>query len=68
MTKIPPSPNEGVERLAYSMEDAAKAAGVSRSFIYTEAAAGRLVTRKLGKRRLVHIDDLNAWIKTPLTA
>jgi hypothetical protein len=36
--------------------------GVSQAFLYDEINRGKLVTVKLSKRRLVHVDDLNAYI------
>jgi hypothetical protein len=48
--------------LAYGMAEAAALAGLSRSHLYAEAAAGRLVTRKVGRRRIVLAPDLGAYL------
>ena len=48
------------EPIAYSVEHAARAAGVSRSFLYLIMDRGELSFAKLGKRRLIRAEDLNA--------
>lgn len=48
--------------LAYSMALAAELVGVSRSQLHEEAAAGRLATRKVGRRRVILAADLDAWL------
>ena len=48
--------------IAYSIADAAKAAGVGRTLIYQEIKAGRLRVRKCGKRTIIPADDLRAWL------
>jgi predicted DNA-binding transcriptional regulator AlpA len=35
--------------------------GVGRSKFYLEVKAGRIPLRKLGKRTLVAVDDMEAW-------
>lgn len=47
---------------ALGMTEAAASVGVSRSQLYEEAAEGRLITRKVGRRRLVLATDLDAWL------
>jgi excisionase family DNA binding protein len=49
-------------RLAYSIIEAAKAVGISRSSIYVEIAEGRLRVRKIGRRSVVFDADLKAWM------
>ncbi len=50
--------------VAFSLEDAAKAAGgVSRSTIYNEMRAGRLRSKLIGRRRVIPADALRAWIE-----
>ncbi len=48
--------------LAYGMAEAAALAGLSRSHLYAEVTAGRLVTRKVGRRRIVLAPDLCAYL------
>jgi excisionase family DNA binding protein len=49
-------------RRAHSIKQAAKIAGVGRSFLYDEISAGRLVAKKAGRRTLIFEADLNAWL------
>ena len=54
--------------LALTIHEAAKAAGIGRSSLYEEIANGRLQARKLGRRTLILVEDLNRWLSTlPLT-
>lgn len=49
--------------VAFSLEDASKAAGgISRSFLYSEMRAGRLASKMIGKRRVIPVEALRAWI------
>ena len=50
------------ERLAVSVEDAAAMAGVGRTTLYAALGAGSLRSLKIGKRRLICVDALKAWI------
>lgn len=64
-TTTDPSPDQrrhGDRPAAYSPESAARAAGVSRSYIYDEMTAGRLASRHAGRRRLILAADLDAWL------
>jgi excisionase family DNA binding protein len=47
---------------ALSVEEAASAAGVSRTFLYERISSGELPTIKLGKRRLVRVEALRRWL------
>jgi len=52
-----------IERLAYSVEEAATALGLSRDVIYDQLRTGRLRSLKVGRRRTIsrqHIDDFLA--------
>ncbi len=46
------------DTLAHSILEAAKIAGIGRSFVYQEIRAGRLVARKAGGRTLILHGDL----------
>jgi excisionase family DNA binding protein len=48
-------------RISYSVPEAAKAAGIGLTKLREEIRSQRLVARKLGKRTLINVDDLNAW-------
>ena len=50
------------ERLAVSVEDAAAMAGVGRTTLYAALGAGSLRSLKIGKRRLIRVEALKAWI------
>jgi excisionase family DNA binding protein len=49
------------ERITYSVHEAAKAAGIGLTKLREEIRANRLIARKLGKRTLISVEDLNAW-------
>ena len=48
--------------VALGVEDAARAAAISRTQLYQEMRTGRLASKKIGKRRVVTVDALKAWI------
>jgi excisionase family DNA binding protein len=48
-------------RMSYSVQEAAKAAGIGLTKLREEIRANRLVARKLGKRTLMNVVDLNVW-------
>ena len=48
--------------IAISIIEAARRAGVSRSSIYEAIGGGQLAVRKCGRRSLVLVEDLKAWI------
>jgi excisionase family DNA binding protein len=48
-------------RISYSVHEAAKAAGIGLTKLREEIRANRLIARKLGKRTLINVSDLNAW-------
>ena len=48
--------------LAISIIEAAKRSGVGRSSIYEAIGRGDLKIRKHGRRSLVLVDDLKAWV------
>jgi excisionase family DNA binding protein len=60
----PNEPGAIAPRLAHSIADAAKIAGVGRSFLYEEINAGRLKLRKAGRRSLIFETDLKAWLES----
>jgi excisionase family DNA binding protein len=55
------------EPLAVSIGEAARLAGVSRSTLYGEMIAGRLAYAKVGKRRLIPVEALMAWLQAATT-
>ncbi|MCL9654712.1 MULTISPECIES: helix-turn-helix domain-containing protein [Pseudomonas] len=49
--------------LSVSVEDAARIVGYSRSGVYELIASGNLKAFKLGRRRLILMTELKAWIE-----
>jgi len=49
--------------LSVSVEDAARIVGYSRSGVYELIAKGQIKTFKLGRRRLILMSELKAWIE-----
>jgi excisionase family DNA binding protein len=49
-------------RVTLTPKEAAAALGVSVAHLYKEMGKGRLTTLLFGKRRLIHQDDLSAYI------
>jgi excisionase family DNA binding protein len=52
------------DRLAVSPAEAARLAGVGRTTIYEAIGSGALRSLKIGKRRLILIVSLRAWLET----
>jgi excisionase family DNA binding protein len=52
------------KRLAYTIVQAAEAAGVGRSTIYEEIREKRLTARKLRRRTVITGDDLLTWLQS----
>ncbi len=48
--------------LAVSIVDAARLAGVGRSTLYSAVQDGALPMRKCGRRSLIFISDIEAWL------
>ena len=53
-----------VEKLTYTVKEAAAALGVGKSGLYKAMAEGKLVAVKLGNRTLIPADALRAWMGT----
>jgi excisionase family DNA binding protein len=51
-----------LERLAYSVEEAAEALGISRDLIYDLLRTGELASLKVGQRRLITRQALDAFL------
>jgi excisionase family DNA binding protein len=56
------SSRDKVERLAVSVGEAARLAGVSRTMLYQALRSGGLRSLKIGSRRLITIEALDAWL------
>ena len=74
-----PSTGEGsaaaqsAERLAYSVDEAARLTGLSRDLLYDQMRCGRLAYLKVGRRRLItrkHLEqflDITTSVQSPST-
>jgi excisionase family DNA binding protein len=55
--------SDQVNRLAYSVDDAAEALSISRRMLYRELAAGRLRFAKAGRRTLISTAAIHDWLE-----
>jgi excisionase family DNA binding protein len=55
--------NSTVEPIAVSPAEAARLAGIGRTTIYAAISSGELSSLKLGKRRLIVVAALRAWLQ-----
>jgi excisionase family DNA binding protein len=58
----PPTSDRLTDRLAYSVEEAARVTGLSRNLLYDEMRAGRLAYLKVGRRRIITRQHLDAFL------
>jgi excisionase family DNA binding protein len=58
----PPMRHEASKVLAVAPAEAARLTGVGRTTIYEAIGAGALRSVKIGKRRLITIEALHAWL------
>ncbi len=49
-------------RLALSVDELARASGMSRAKLYELVAEGRIPARRLDRRTLILADDARAWL------
>ena len=61
----PPTSDQLTDRLAYSVEEAAQVTGLSRDLLYDEMRAGRLAYLKVGRRRIITRQHLEAFLAPP---
>jgi len=63
MIKMEPvSSTELNERLAYSVDEAAAITGLSRDLLYDQMRAGKLAYLKVGRRRIITRQHLEAFL------
>jgi excisionase family DNA binding protein len=56
------TPERLADRLAYSVEEAAQITGLSRDLLYDQMRAGRLAYLKVGRRRIITRQHLEAFL------
>jgi excisionase family DNA binding protein len=60
----PPEPDPPAERLAFSVDEAARLTGLSRDLLYDEMRRGHLSYLKVGRRRLITRQHLQQFLGT----
>jgi len=60
MSQTTPGPR--IEPLAYTVDEAAQATRLSRDLLYDEMRAGRLSYLKVGRRRIITRQHLDAFL------
>jgi excisionase family DNA binding protein len=56
------TPERQADRLAYSVEEAAQITGLSRDLLYDQMRAGKLAYLKVGRRRIITRQHLDAFL------
>jgi len=56
-------PNDSIQREGLSVPQACELAGVGRTRLYAAIAAGDLIARKFGKRRIILRSDLRRFLE-----
>lgn len=59
---LPKSAISPHDPLAVGVSDAARRAGIGRSSLYSAIAAGELTACKIGRRTVIRLSDLAAWL------
>ena len=59
----PPGPDPAPERLAYSVDEAARLTGLSRDLLYDQMRRGNLAYIKVGRRRLITRQHLQQFLE-----
>ena len=57
-----PGPSPGADRLAYSVDEAARLTGLSRDLLYDEMRRGNLSYVKVGRRRVITRHHLEQFL------
>jgi excisionase family DNA binding protein len=57
-----PGPSPAAERLAYSVDEAARLTGLSRDLLYDEMRRGNLSYVKVGRRRIISRQHLQQFL------
>lgn len=51
-------------RLAYSVDEAARVAGIGRTKMFAEIRQRKITAKKVGRRTVISVADLNAWLNS----
>ncbi len=63
MIKVEPvNSTDSNERMAYSVDEAAAITGLSRDLLYDQMRAGKLAYLKVGRRRIITRQHLDAFL------
>lgn len=57
-----PRPGPAIERLAYSVDEAARLTGLSRDLLYDQRRRGNLAYLKVGRRRVITRQHLEQFL------
>jgi excisionase family DNA binding protein len=60
--QMPEATGQATPRLALSVKETAEALGLSKAFVERLIAIGELPSRKVGRRRLVPVAAIQAWL------
>lgn len=60
----PVMPPQAIEKISYGIDEAVKASGLGRTFLYERIATGKLRSIKVGGRRLIMQADLVEFLKS----
>lgn len=52
-----------IEKLGFSVEEAAKMSGIGRTLIFSAIGNGQLLARKFGRRTVILREDLEAFLR-----
>lgn len=64
-----PMPERQIPRLMLSIDEVTVATGIGRDLLYVHLRTGALPSVQMGRRRLVRVADLQAWVeRLPATA
>ncbi|CAM3374742.1 helix-turn-helix domain-containing protein [Asticcacaulis taihuensis] len=55
-------PSDAIDKISFRVDEAVKASGLGRSFLYEKMSEGRLRSIKIGGRRLILKTDLVAFL------
>ncbi len=59
-----PNIEPALPKRAYSIPEVCRTASIGRTRLYSEIAEGRLRAVKVGRRTLIRVEDLDAWLRS----